>query len=127
MDIPFSVVLPGNLKNLFNMADTEQKVEKAEELLEQQGAHHIIPYRTQIYVLLGLLVLTAISVAVTSVQLGPLTVTVALVLAASKAFIVLLYFMHLKFDNLLYTILLILTLFAIISIIIITFLDYLFR
>jgi cytochrome c oxidase subunit IV len=109
------------------MADIEHKVEKTEEILEAQGSHHIVPYKTLVLVLLALLVLTALSVAVTSIELGPLTVTVALVLAATKAFIVLIYFMHLKFDNIMYTILLVFTLFAIISIIIITFLDYLFR
>ena len=109
------------------MADIKEKVEKSQELLEKQGSHHIVPYKTQILVLLGLVVLTAISVAVTTIQLGPLTVTIALLLASAKAFIVLIYFMHLKFDNIMYTVLLVFSLFAIISIIIITFLDYLFR
>jgi cytochrome c oxidase subunit IV len=113
------------------MAELEKKiednVEEAEEVLESQGSHHIVPYKSLILVLLSLIVLTILSVAVTSVQLGPLTVTVALLLASAKAFIVLIYFMHLKFDNLMYTLLLVFTLFAIISIIIITFLDYLFR
>jgi cytochrome c oxidase subunit IV len=113
------------------MADLEQKIEdkieKSEELLEAQGSHHIVPYKTLIMVLLSLIVLTAVSVAVTSIQLGALTATVALLLASAKAFIVLIYFMHLKFDNIMYTLLLVFTLFAIISIIIITFLDYLFR
>jgi cytochrome c oxidase subunit IV len=105
----------------------EEKIEKTEEILESQGSHHIVPYKTLVIVLLTLVVLTVISVAVTSVQLGPLTVTIALLLASAKAFIVLIYFMHLKFDNIMYTLLLLFTFFAIISIIIITFLDYLFR
>ncbi len=74
-----------------------------------------------------LLVLTAVSVAVTSIELGPLTVTVALLLAAVKSLIVLIYFMHLKFDNIIYSIMVGFVMFSIISILIITFLDYLFR
>ncbi|MGF1583961.1 MAG: cytochrome C oxidase subunit IV family protein [Bacteroidales bacterium] len=113
------------------MADLEKKiehkVEETEDRLEAQGSHHIVPYKSLILVLLSLIVLTILSVAVTSVELGPLTVTIALLLASTKALIVLIYFMHLKFDNIMYTLLLIFTLFAIISIIIITFLDYLFR
>jgi cytochrome c oxidase subunit IV len=109
------------------MADLEKKIEETEYILEKQGTHHIVPYRTHIIVLLCLVILTAISVAVTSIELGPLTVTIALLLATSKAIIVLIYFMHLKFDNIMYTVLLVFTLFSIISIIIITFLDYLFR
>lgn len=82
---------------------------------------------THLIVLLGLLVLTALTIAVTSIELGPLTVTVALVLATSKALLVLIYFMHLKFDNVIYSIMVGFVMFSIISIIVITFLDYLFR
>ena len=60
--------------------------------------HHIVPYRTFLLVLVALLVFTFISIGVTSYDLGPLTVVAALVLAACKTFLVLSYFMHLKFD-----------------------------
>jgi cytochrome c oxidase subunit IV len=109
------------------MASIEEKIEKSEEVLESQGTHHVVPYKTHVIVLLTLVVLTGLSVAVTSIELGPLTVTVALLLASTKAVLVLLFFMHLRFDNILYTVFLVLTLFSIISIVIITFLDYLFR
>jgi len=96
-------------------------------IMENNGKHHIVPYKTHITVLLGLIVLTALSVAVTSIELGPLTVTVALLFATAKALIVLIYFMHLKFDNIIYSIMVAFVMFSIISIIVITFLDYLFR
>lgn len=95
--------------------------------MENNEKHHIVPYMTHLIVLLGLLVLTALTIAVTSIELGPLTVTVALVLATSKALLVLIYFMHLKFDNVIYSIMVGFVMFSIISIIVITFLDYLFR
>jgi cytochrome c oxidase subunit IV len=91
------------------------------------GKHTIVPYRTHILVLMTLVVLTVLSVAITAIDLGPLTVTAALVFATVKGIIVLIYFMHLKFDNIIYTIMLAFVMFSIISIIVITFLDYLFR
>lgn len=95
--------------------------------MDNNGKPHIVPYKTHIAVLAVLVVLTALSVAVTSIELGPLTVTVALLLATAKALVVLIYFMHLKFDNIIYSIMVGFVMFSIISIIVITFLDYLFR
>lgn len=95
--------------------------------MEKNVNNHITPYRTYVIVLLSLLALTALSVTVTTIELGPLTVTVALLLATAKALIVLIYFMHLKFDNIIYSIMLGFVIFSIISIIVVTFLDYLFR
>jgi cytochrome c oxidase subunit IV len=88
---------------------------------------HIVPYKTYLYILLSLLVLTGLSVAVTSVELGPMAVTVALLLASTKSALVLIYFMHLKFDNKIFAIMVGLVLFVLVVVIIITFLDYLFR
>lgn len=95
--------------------------------MENNVKHKIVAYKTHVLILLGLFVLTFLSVAITTIELGPLTVTAALVFATIKALLVLIYFMHLKFDNIIYSIMLGFTLFSIISIIVITFLDYLFR
>ncbi len=92
-----------------------------------QEKTHIIPYKTYVYVLLVLLCLTFISVAVTSIELGTLTVTVALVLASIKSFLVLSYFMHLRFDQKIYAIMVTGILLIIIIVILITFLDYYYR
>ncbi len=89
--------------------------------------HHIVPFRVYLYVLLALLVLTGISVAVTQIELGTLTVTIALLLATIKASLVLIYFMHLKFDNRFFAILVTGVIILIAIVIFITFLDYLFR
>ena len=88
---------------------------------------HIVPYKTYLYILLSLLVLTGLSVAVTSVELGPMAVTIALLLASTKSALVLVYFMHLKFDDKIFAIMVGLVLFVFVVVIIITFLDYLFR
>jgi cytochrome c oxidase subunit 4 len=60
---------------------------------------HIIPYKTFLLVLAGLILLTLISVFLTQVSLGTLTVAIALLIAAIKSTFVLRIFMHLKFEN----------------------------
>ena len=51
--------------------------------------NHIIPYRTFLYVLAILIVLTLISVTLTQISLGALTVAIALLIAAIKSSFVL--------------------------------------
>ncbi len=89
--------------------------------------HHIIPYRTFLLVLLALLSFTFISIGVTSYDLGPLTVVTALLLATFKTILILIYFMHLKFDVRMFGILVAAVLALIGVVIFIRFLDYLFR
>lgn len=93
----------------------------------EQEKPHIVPYKTYVIILLGLISLTILSVAVTSIELGTLTVTVALLLASVKSFLVLSYFMHLKFDQKIFAIMVIGIIVLIIIVILITFLDYYYR
>ena len=88
---------------------------------------HIIPYRTFLYVLALLIALTLTSVAVTQIYLGTLTVAIALLIAAIKSSFVLRIFMHLKFENKIYSIAVIAVILILCIVIIITLLDYLFR
>ena len=89
--------------------------------------HHIVPYKSYVIVLAVLLLFTAISVWVTNIDLGALTVFTALALATVKTLIVLSYFMHLKFDHKIYAIMVALVIAVFISVIVITFIDYSFR
>jgi cytochrome c oxidase subunit IV len=89
--------------------------------------HHIIPYSTYLLILAGLLTLTGISVAVTQINLGTLTVTIALFIATIKSSLVLSIFMHLKFDNKMFSFMAVGVIFLIGIMIFITFLDYLYR
>jgi cytochrome c oxidase subunit 4 len=89
--------------------------------------HHIIPYRVYIIVLLALLTLTFASIGITSIELGEYTVAGALIFACIKSFLVLTYFMHLKYDKK-YIIAMVAFVFSIfVVVLIITFLDYLYR
>ena len=89
--------------------------------------HHIVPYRVYIIVLLSLLALTFASIGITHVELGEYTVAGALIFASVKSYLVLKYFMHLKYDKK-YIVGMVVFVFAIFAVmIIITFLDYLYR
>ncbi|WP_421918114.1 cytochrome C oxidase subunit IV family protein [Marinifilum sp.] len=95
--------------------------------MEKDQHTHIVKYKTYIYVLIALLFMTFISVAVTEIDLGPFTVTMALLLASIKSILVLLIFMHLKFDKKFYGIMVASVFLLLACVIVITFMDYLYR
>lgn len=89
--------------------------------------NHIIPYRTFLYVLALLIVLTLTSVAITRIYLGALTVALALIIATIKSSFVLRIFMHLKSEKKMFSYIVIAVVLLIAIVIIITLLDYLYR
>jgi cytochrome c oxidase subunit 4 len=89
--------------------------------------HHIVSYKTYALILVLLLTLTGISVAVTQIELSKWSTAIALLIAATKSTFVLAIFMHLKFDQKIYRVMATLIFLLVIVVIIITFLDYLFR
>ncbi len=89
--------------------------------------HHIVPYRVYVIVLMALIVLTFASIAITEIELGAYTVAGALLFAGIKSYLVLTYFMHLKYDKK-YIVAMVAFVFAIfVVVLVITFLDYLYR
>jgi len=88
---------------------------------------HVTEYKTLARVVLLLMFLTFLTITVTSFHLGAFSVTVALLIAGIKGYMILTYFMHLKYESILLRILvaMIFVLYAII--ILITFIDYAFR
>jgi cytochrome c oxidase subunit 4 len=89
--------------------------------------HHVVPYRLYVIVLIALIAFTFASIEITSIELGKYTVAGALIFASLKSFLVLTYFMHLKYDKP-YIRIMVGFVFAIfVVVIVITFLDYLFR
>ena len=67
--------------------------------MENNRSPHLIEYKTLFNVLLFLLVLTGITVGISYVDFGSLNVWIALIIASFKASLVLLFFMHLKFEG----------------------------
>jgi cytochrome c oxidase subunit 4 len=88
---------------------------------------HITGYPVYGVVLIVLLVLTILTIVIPSLHLTAATVLVALILASIKAVIVMAWFMHLKMENLLLRILVIMVLGIYVSVILLTFADYIFR
>ena len=95
--------------------------------MEEHSKSHIVPYKTYLYVLMGLIAITLISVAVTHVELGKLSIFAAILLASVKSSLVLIYFMHLKFDNKVLQIFVTAIFILVALVIFITFLDYNYR
>jgi cytochrome c oxidase subunit 4 len=62
-------------------------------------SHPSVSLRVYFAVFAALIAFTLITVAVAFVDIGPLNTVVALTIAAIKAFLVLLYFMHLRYTG----------------------------
>jgi cytochrome c oxidase subunit 4 len=60
---------------------------------------HIVPIRIYLIVFLALMIGTALTTAVAFVDLGPFNVVAMLVIAFTKATLVMLYFMHVRFTS----------------------------
>ena len=90
-------------------------------------AEHITEYPLYGKVLIGLLVLTTFTILIPWLNLTAFTALIALVLASTKAGIVMTYFMHLKVEYILLKILVIMVLAIYASVILLTFSDYFFR
>lgn len=91
--------------------------------------HYIIPYKFHFGIWLGLIILTGMTVAisVTGINLIAFSVITALFIASAKAFVVVNYFMHLKYDNKLLKILVGIVMLLFIVFIALTAIDYLTR
>lgn len=66
-----------------------------------ENEHHITPLNTYLKVAGALLFLTVLTVVTSRMHLGPFAALVAFSIAAVKAALVMLWFMHLKYDNIL--------------------------
>lgn len=89
--------------------------------------HHIVPYRVYVITLLALIALTLASIEITSIELGAYAVAGALIFAIIKSFLVLTYFMHLKYDKR-YIKIMVAFVFAIfLVVLVVTMLDYIYR
>ena len=60
---------------------------------------HIVPIRIYLVIFVALLLGTALTTAIAFVDLGPFNVVVMLLIAFTKAALVILFFMHVKFTS----------------------------
>ena len=61
--------------------------------------HHVVPVRVYLLVFASLLVLTYVTVAISYIDLGVFNALVAMAIAVTKAMMVILWFMHVKYST----------------------------
>src|SRR5258706_5183174 len=85
---------------------------------------HVVPVRVYLLIFASLLVLTATTVGVAFVDLGPLNNLVAMGIAVIKATLVILFFMHVRYSTRLTGLVVVSGLFALAIMVGLTLLDY---
>jgi cytochrome c oxidase subunit IV len=88
---------------------------------------HIVPYYAYLMILAGLITLTLLSVAITHIELREYTILGALLFAGIKSYLVVYYFMHIKYEKPLYKRMVIFVFVLFVLVLFITFIDYLYR
>lgn len=89
---------------------------------------HVLPLKTYFAVFGALLVLTILTVVVSVIGLPqPTAIIVAMVVAVVKASLVVLWFMHLKYDDRFYSLIFIISLFFLVLFFVFTSMDVLSR
>ena len=90
-------------------------------------SHHIVSFKTYQNVLLSLLGLTVITVGVSLVDFGVFNLLIAMSIATAKATLVLMYFMHLKYDDRTYLVIFLVGIFFLIIIFLFSMFDIVTR
>lgn len=89
--------------------------------------HHIVPKSTYYSIFALLMLGTAVTVGVAYVDLGALNTVVALAIACTKATLVVLFFMHVKYSSKLTWAVVFGSVFWLVILLVLTFNDYLTR
>jgi cytochrome c oxidase subunit IV len=92
-----------------------------------EESKHIVRPRTFVLTWAGLLLLTALTVAAAKLHLGAASIVMPLLIASAKAFLVLWFFMHLKYERPLFRIMLLMPIVTLTFILALTFSDIWYR
>jgi|SRR5690554_352674 len=95
-------------------------------MYKDETHQHMHGYGIYILVWLGLLILTGTTVAVAGIDFGALTIATALLIAAVKSYLVLTIFMHLRIEQKVFRIFLVVAIFFFVISIVLLFADYSF-
>lgn len=93
----------------------------------KENQQHIIGYGTYVIIWLSLIALTSITVTVAGINLGTWTLFVALAIAAVKSSLVINVFMHIKYEDMIFKVFLLLSLSTLAIIFLLTYFDVFFR
>lgn len=94
---------------------------------ESKNERHVTGYGTYILVWLGLIGLTSLTVTVAGIDFGMAALGVALLIAAIKSTLVINIFMHIKFDEPIFRVFLVVSIFTLLVIFILTAFDVINR
>ena len=94
---------------------------------EEKGKVHVIGFGFLAAVWAALLALTALTIYVAGLHLGPLSTATAILIASVKTSLVLLFFMHLRYEPPIFKITALVTLATLTTILLLTFTDIWFR
>lgn len=89
--------------------------------------HHIVPYKVYFYILAALITFTFMSIGIIHLNFGAYSVLGAMIFAILKSFLVLTYFMHLKYETLFLKLSVLAVFLLLLVVIFINFLDYFYR
>jgi len=95
--------------------------------MSHEQSSHVVDTKTFVVIWIILLILTALTVKVADMQLGKVSMLANLLIASSKACLVLWIFMHLKYERRVFKLLLFVPLGTITIIIGLTFFDIWYR
>ena len=93
----------------------------------KENEEKVVSYGTYILVWFGLLGFTGLTVTVSGMNLGMLSIIIPLLIASSKAGMVIYFFMHLKYEGILFKVMLFITLLVVTIFIGFTFFDISYR
>lgn len=62
-------------------------------------SHHVVPLRIYIFVFVSLMALLLLTIGASLLDLGFFGLPIALIIAVTKAFLILLYFMHVRYSE----------------------------
>src|SRR5882762_10267320 len=81
------------------MSDGHATTVEHEEVAEQHAEHHIVSPMVYLAIFFALLVGTALTIGASYVDMGPWNPVIAIAIAVTKATLVVLYFMHIKYSS----------------------------
>jgi cytochrome c oxidase subunit IV len=99
----------------------------SEQAQHGEREHHIVSPKVYLAIIAALLVGTAITVWASFIDLGPWNPVIALAIACTKAMLVVLFFMHVKYSSKLTKLTLISGVFIFLALISMTLSDYISR
>lgn len=98
-----------------------------DEDTEKKNIKHARPFSHYLLIWFGLLILTGLTVTAAGLNLGQLSVLGAIAIAAVKSTLVVLFFMHIKYEDRVFKIFLGVAILTLVVIMVLTFADVSFR